>query len=94
MYGLSGCEQKQDTIRELSDLFALINYERENRQLTGIETRPEYVDTFVCSRFLDICREKQDSIYTLTWAYSVTVPSRAHRSGLPNPRRGQSGVST
>jgi hypothetical protein len=56
-----------------------------------MEVRTEYVDAFVCSRFLDICREKHDSS---TWAYLVMVPSRAHRSDLPNPRRGQFVVST
>jgi hypothetical protein len=79
-------------MRKLSDLAAVMNYaEREIRQLIGMEVRTEYVDAFVCSRFLDICREKHDSS---TWAYLVMVPSRAHRSDLPNPRRGQFVVST
>jgi hypothetical protein len=53
-----------NTLSQLSDLAAVMNYaEREIRQLIGMEVRTEYVDAFVCSRFLDICREKQDSLY-------------------------------
>lgn len=51
------------TLSQLSDLAAVMNYEREIRQLIGMEVRTEYVDAFVCSQLLDICLEKQDSLY-------------------------------